>query len=53
MHSAPLSAAGRGEGGEGTEPPTKISKRRSLTEPQALQESCWVKRGDFFQGRGG
>ena len=39
----PLSAGG------GIEPPTKFSKRGSLTGPQLLERGCWERGGDFFQ----
>ena len=43
----PLSAGG---GGEGVEPPTKFSKREGLTGTQLLEEGCWERGGNFFQG---
>ena len=33
----------------GVEPPTKFSKRGSLTGPQLLERGCWERGGDFFQ----
>ena len=36
--------------GWGVEPPTKFSKRGSLTGPQLLEGGCWERGGDFFQG---
>ena len=40
----PLSDGGR------VEPPTKFSKRGSLTGPQLLEGVCWERGGDFIQG---
>ena len=35
----------------GVEPPTKFSKRgEGLTESQFLEEGCWERGGDIFQG---
>ena len=41
-------------GGVGVEPPTKFSKKRGgdLTGSQLLEEGCWERGGDFFQGGG-
>ena len=39
--------------GERVEPPTKFSKRGSLTGPQLLEGVCWERGGDFFHGRRG
>ena len=44
MHS-PLSA-----GGGEVESPTKFSKKGGLTGPQLLEEGCWERGDDFFQG---
>ena len=35
------------------EPPTKFSKRGSLTGPQFVEEGCWERGGNLFQGGGG
>ena len=49
MHSVhtppPLSAGGGAGGWGGLEPPTKLSKREGLTEPQSLEGGCW-ERGE-------
>ena len=34
-------------------PPTKLSKRKSLTGPQFLKEGCWKKGGNLLKGGGG
>ena len=50
MHSGhPPFLQGEG-GGEGVEPPTKFSKREGLTGTQILEEGCWERGGNFFQG---
>ena len=45
--SPPLSAGGEGEA------PAKFPKRGGgLTGSQILEEGCWEREGDFFQGEG-